>query len=143
VDTEERAQKIYQMMNLFMANDVDRAVPILQELSAASDWHDMYAMCCAIALPGKRAMEVIFPKKPDEKFAVIEMQPGASLKDPFDSFAMRFIVAYANQDLTVCMNLHRAAAKWSPEEYVNAVSALIRNSCTLANKAIDMKLGEQ
>ncbi|MFJ3170606.1 hypothetical protein ACIPJK_07450 [Streptomyces roseus] len=122
-----------------IAKDADRAANKLIEIGSQCTDSEMYGVCCALAAAGQQALTKIygpdFNRAGGDMFALHELKPGTT--EPEEMFAMRFLVAYANDDKPTCMALYSAATKASDEDFVGSVSALLINVAGLSRLALD------
>lgn len=109
--------------------DIDGACEALDTIGTTGDPRDVYRACCGFAEVGKRAMMRVIPRPADPTdggmWALAEARPGANEDDPYGTFAMRFIVAYANDDRDTCMALFKAAMSVGGDHFTRCVSVLL------------------
>lgn len=115
--------------------DVDRATQALDEIGASGDPFDMYSACCGFADVARRAMTKVLGAEPNlaagDMWAIEELEPGGMGADPAKVFAVRFMVAYANDDKDTAPALFRAALEAGPEQYTESVCALLADAADL------------
>jgi hypothetical protein len=121
-----------------MDGDAAGAATALMEIGQSNDPFNVYAACCAFASVGKGALITLYgDKAPDpargDMWAMQMLKPGSN--DPAEMFAMRFIVAYANDDKELAPALFRASLEASDEEHVSSVAQLLATAVSLAHTA--------
>ncbi|MFI8360760.1 hypothetical protein ACIGD1_11430 [Streptomyces sp. NPDC085612] len=118
-----------------VAGDADRACDALDQLGDTGDPFHMYAACCAFAEVGTRAMRLVTGETPDlargDMWALQELKPGGMDVSPAKTFAVRFLVAYANDDRDTVPALYRAALEAGPEAFTESVCELLLNAADL------------
>lgn len=109
--------------------DVDGACNALDAIGTSGDPGDVYAACCGFAEIAKQGMARIAPRPVDvaagDMWALQEARPGINEEDPYGAFAMRFIVAYANDDRDTCMALFKAALNMDGDHFTRCVCVLL------------------
>ncbi|MFD5798647.1 hypothetical protein ACFWIO_34975 [Streptomyces diastatochromogenes] len=140
MDHDELYARTMTVLNRAMDGDVPGAATALIEIGENGDPFDVFGACCAFAEVGKAALTKIYgDKAPDlsrgDMWAMQMLKPGST--DPADTFAVRFIVAYANDDKEQAPALFRAALESSGDEYVSSVSALLATAVSLAHTALN------
>ncbi|MFF8447905.1 hypothetical protein ACF06Q_09410 [Streptomyces leeuwenhoekii] len=124
-----------------LAQDAEGATDAMVEIGQNGTWHDVYGSCCAYAEVGKAALVKFYgDQAPDLSRGdmwALEQLPGKTPTDPYETFAIRFIVAYANDDRDGAFALFRAALASSDEDYVASVAALLTTAASLANSALE------
>ncbi|MFI0718888.1 hypothetical protein [Streptomyces sp. NPDC021224] len=126
---EERAEAVWRMLGQALDGDADGAAHSLMTIGQQSTTADMYGVCCAIAEGGAAVLRRIFPAmiwEPSEAMVTLhEMQPGALGADPMETWAARFLVAYANRDSDQTRALFDAALANGSDFYSQSVCALL------------------
>jgi len=123
-----------------LAKDADGATNAMVEIGQNGTWRDVYGSCCAYAEIGKAALIKFYgdkaPNPARGDMWALEQLPG-TVADPAKTFAIRFIVAYANDDRDGALALFRAALESSSDDYVSSVAALLATAASLANGALE------
>lgn len=124
-----------------VAGQADQAATALQTIGSQTDGAQMYGVCCALAGAGVIALRRIYgdraPKHGSGDMWVLEqLKPGALSDDPPKSFAIRFLVAYANGDTDTALALYDAAYEASDEQYIDSVCALLANVAGITRLAL-------
>jgi len=118
-----------------LIGDAERASDAITEIGTSGSPFDMYAACCGFAETAKRAMVKALGDEPDltagDMWILEDLKPGTPDKSPAETFAVRFITAYANDDRDTAPALFRAAIEAGPEQYVDSVCALLGNAAQL------------
>lgn len=124
-----------------VAGDASRGADTLIEIGSQCNDHEMYGVCCAFAAAGVKVIEKLYGGRFDptagDMLALQELVPGAAETDPAKTFALRFLVAYGNNDTALALALYNAASKATNDEYVDSVSALLVAVAGLARLALD------
>ncbi|WP_435279287.1 hypothetical protein [Streptomyces sp. 1222.5] len=126
-------------LNRAMDGDVPGAATTLMEIGQSGDMFNVFGACCAFAEVGKAALTKLYGSQAPntergDMWALEILKPGNS--DPAETFAVRFIVAYANDDQDQALALFRASLEASSEEHVSSVSQLLATSVSLARTAL-------
>ena len=144
MDRNELARLTMDALTFAMLGDADRATNALDEIGTSGDPFDMYAACCGFAETAKRAMVKVFGREPDlaagDMWVIEELKPGGLDKDPAKTFAVRFMIAYANDDKDTVPALYRAALDAGPERFTESVCALLGDVADLHR--LSLKHGE-
>ncbi|MEV5140335.1 hypothetical protein AB0K71_06000 [Streptomyces syringium] len=121
-------------------NGDDRgATTILREIGERSDSAHMYGVCCAIAAMGAGVLVGLHgPREDGEFWRLTDLKPGAlDVSGPAHTFALRFLVAHANDDADMTWALYQAAEDASDLEYVESVQELLATVACLVRGALD------
>lgn len=126
-------------LNHAMDGDIEGAATALMEIGQTGDSFNVYGACCVFAEVGKAALIKLYAgQAPDlergDMWALEMLAPGES--DPAETFAVRFIVAYANDDQDQALALFRASLEASSDEHVSSVSQLLATAVSLAHTAL-------
>ncbi|MGW5130386.1 hypothetical protein [Streptomyces sp. NPDC004135] len=123
-----------------LQQDAEGATDAMVEIGQNGTWRDVYGSCCAYAEIGKAALIKFYgDKAPDPSRGdmwAMQMLPGKTA-DPHEQFAIRFIVAYANNDRDGAFALFQAALESGDDAYVSSVAQLLATAASLANSALE------
>ncbi|MFF5655267.1 hypothetical protein [[Kitasatospora] papulosa] len=117
----------------------DSAAETMIEIGTRSNAQhsEVYGACCAFAEAARQSLVKIYgDRAPDLSKGqqwVMGQLPGLGRADAADLFALRFIVAYSNDDKPTTWALWRAALGASDDEYVSSVGALLATAASLVN----------
>lgn len=122
-----------------MDGDTGGAASALIKIGQGGDHFDVYGACCAFAEIGKAALTKLHGDQAadlsrGDMWAMQILKPGEN--DPCETFATRFIVAYANGDKDGTFALFRAALEADGGQYVESVCALLATAVSLAHTAV-------
>lgn len=135
MDRKRLAQLTMDALSFAILADADRATEALNEIGTSGDPFDMYSACCGFAEVAKRAMTKVFRDEPNlaagDMWVLEELKPGGLDDDPAKTFAVRFVVAYANDDKDTAPALYRAALEAGPEQFTESVCALLADAADL------------
>ncbi|MGW1039858.1 hypothetical protein [Streptomyces sp. NPDC002547] len=135
MDRDHLARLTMDAIAFAVMKDAERASVALDEIGMSGDHFHMYAACCAFASVARDAMVKVFGYEPDltagDMWALEELEPGGMADDPAKTFAVRFIVAYANDDKETAPALFRAALEAGPDQFTESVCALLGNAADL------------
>lgn len=141
MDQSRLAEMTMDLICVALAGETDRAAATLQDIGMQTTHHEMYGVCCAIATAGVQALRKVYGAQYDpsggDLMVFEELTPGAMAEDPPKAWAMRFLVAYANDDTPSTLALFETALKASDEEYVSSVAALLVNVTGLLRLSLD------
>ncbi|WP_328860914.1 hypothetical protein [Streptomyces sp. NBC_00306] len=142
MDTDQLYPLVMKAVGCAMDKDADGACDALNEIGNSGDPWDMYAACCGFAEVGKAALKKIYrgrvPNlKRGDMWAIQELRPGCT--PAADLFAVRFLVAYCNDDADTGPALFNAAFDAGSEHYTESVSALLANVAGLSSLALQRK----
>ncbi|MFI0768585.1 hypothetical protein ACH4TQ_27415 [Streptomyces sp. NPDC021218] len=142
MDDKERAELVWQAITQALSQNSDAAATTLQHIGTNSDTHQMYGVCCAFAEVGARALKKMFAQAafagPSAYiYGLQELKPGGLGKDPADTFAARFVVAYANKDRANTLALFETALRAPGTQYVESVCALLATVTGLVMASTD------
>lgn len=103
------------------------AADALYRIGTSTDDHGVYGACCAFAEAGHQILCRIYGDQipAEAQWGIAELEPGTLAADAPKTFAVRFLVAYANGQRDTCLALFNAAVNASGEDYVDSVSALL------------------
>lgn len=146
MDAEAASVLVFETLAHAVAGNSDQAATGLQTLGTQSDNHQMYGVCCALGETGKLMLNRLYgdraPKPENGDLWVLEqIKPGALADDPPKTFALRFLVAYANGDTDTAMALFNAALASEGDQYVDSVCALLADAAGLCRLARDKTSG--
>lgn len=123
-----------------LEGDSEGASSAMCEIRQNGTWRNVYGSCCAYAEVGKAALIKFYgdqaPNRGRGDMWVLQMLPSAG-PDPYEQFAIRFIVAYANDDKDGAFALFRSAAESSADDYVSSVAQLLATAASLAHGALE------
>lgn len=135
MDQDRLHQLTMDALSAAVLKDADRASDAITEIGASGDPFDMYAACCGFAEIAKRAMTKALGQKPDlaagDMWILEDLKPSSPDKNPAETFAVRFMTAYANDDKDTVPALYRTALEAGPEQFVDSVCALLANAADL------------
>jgi hypothetical protein len=93
---------------------------------------EVYAACCSFAEAARQALVKLYDgKAPDRsrgEMWAMQQVPGA---DVYETWAMRFIVAYANDDKPQAMALWKTAIDQTDTDYVASVASVLSTAASL------------
>jgi hypothetical protein len=144
VDTDTATELVMEALAHAIAGDVDEAATALMTLGQRGDGNLMYGVCCALASAGEHFLRRIYGDRAPQPesgdlWVMQQLHPGVLAKDPPKAFAMRFLVASANQDTATCLALYEAAYKASDDEYVDSIGALLADVAGIGRLAIEQQ----
>lgn len=135
MERDQLARLTMDAISFAVLTDADRATAALDEIGTSGDPFDMYAACCAFADVAKRAMVKVFGQEPNlsagDMWVIEDLTPDIPDKDPAKTFAIRFMIAYANDDKDTAPALYRAALEAGPEQFTESVCALLADAADL------------
>jgi hypothetical protein len=135
MEHDRLARLTMDALQFAILQDADRAAEAIDEIGLSGDPFDMYAACCGFAETAKRAMVKVLGDKPNlaagDMWMVQELKPGGMDADPAKTFAVRFLIAYANDDKDMAPVLYRAALEAGPEQFADSVCALLGDAADL------------
>lgn len=145
MDQEELYQLTMTTYSRAMDGDIDGSANALMEIGRTGDTANVYGACCAFAELAKAALRKLYGgHAPNlargDMWALQQLQP--DLGDPAEAFAMRFIVAYANDDSAQAMALFQATLHAGPDEHVSSVSQLLATTVSLSRTALAERDGQ-
>jgi hypothetical protein len=146
VNEAAAAQLIFEALAHGVSGDADTAIDKLNTVCEGADGPRVYGVCCSLAEAGAHMLRRIYgdraPKSPEDGMYVLqELQPGAMNGDPAKTFAVRFLIAWANDDRDTTHALFTAATRASNEQYIDSVCALFADVVGLTRLALDQKEG--
>ncbi|KUN37749.1 hypothetical protein AQJ30_15815 [Streptomyces longwoodensis] len=122
--------------------DYDGAFRAVSEVGeqAGPGQFQMYAACVAFAETGRQALVKLYGDQApdlarDQYWSVEQLPSPDGAPDAQDLFAVRFIVAVANNDKPQAMALWQAALRASSAEYIASVAAVLTAAAGLVRKA--------
>ncbi|CAL9609329.1 hypothetical protein SUDANB1_05592 [Streptomyces sp. enrichment culture] len=134
MDSKELEGLVSAALVAAIEGDADAAATAVCTLGERSgrDQFEVYAACCAFAEAAKQALVKIYDDQvPDvsrgEMWSMHQL-PGA---DAAETWAMRFVVAYSNDDKPQAMALWRTALNQTDEDYVASVAAVLSTAASL------------
>jgi hypothetical protein len=135
---QELGELVLTALSRAIGGDVDGAARAVCEIGEKSgpQQSEVYGACCGFAEAARQSLVKLYgDRAPDrskgERWAMLQLQ--RRLKpDAADLFAMRFIVAYANDDQPTALALFSAALRATDEEYVASVASLLATTASLA-----------
>ena len=141
MDRDRLAQLTMDAMSFAVLADADRATEALDEIGASGDPFDMYSACCGFAAVAKRAMTKVLGDEPDltagDMWVIEELKPGGMDANPAKTFAIRFMIAYANDDKDTVPALFRTALEAGPEQFTESVCALLADAADLHRLSLE------
>jgi hypothetical protein len=147
MDRNELARHTMDALSFAVLGDAERASDALNKIGTSGDLFDMYAACCGFADVAKRAMAKVLGQEPDlasgDMWVIEELKPGGLDKDPAKTFAIRFMIAYANDDKDTAPALFRAALDAGPEQFTESVCALLGDAADLHRLSLKHAEGAQ
>jgi hypothetical protein len=128
---EQASRAAWDMLGAAVEGRGDDAARLMGELGADSDGPRMYGVCCGLAEAGRHALKKLFPTMAwsGYLYAIRELQPGGLEENPADTWAARFLVAWANHDTANTDALFSVAAAAPGDGFPDRVCALL---CTVA-----------
>jgi len=141
ITQEETARRIEHMIGAAIVRDTEQTADILTGLGESLGPTGMYGVCCAVAEVGKGCLTMLYgdqaPKTAEDMWVFEEVEPGALADDAAGTFAMRFLVAYANGDRTTALALYNATLTGGGDHHVRSVCTLVSNVAGLARLALE------
>lgn len=142
MDTDTAAELVMEALAHAVAGEADEASMALMTLGTRGDGNLMYGVCCALASAGEHFLRQFYGDRApqrgaDDLWVIEQLQPGVLADDPPKAFAMRFLVASANQDTATCLALYEAAYGASDDEYVDSIGALLATVAGIGRLAIE------
>jgi hypothetical protein len=134
VDEQELADLVMTALADAIEGDVDAAATAVCTIGERSGpgQFDVYAACCGFAGAAKQALvKLSGGKEPDASLGQMwgmQSLPGA---DAAQLWAMRFIVAYCNDDKDQALALWRTVLNQTDEDYVASVAAVLSTAASL------------
>lgn len=115
MNTSERISLIAKACAAAVTGAADVVVEAMFEIGRNSTVAEMFDVCCAIASVAKEAaVSLLGEVGPDKLWTLSATHLDAAEDDPYAMFAMRFIVAYCNDDIPTCEALFLATLE-APE----------------------------
>jgi hypothetical protein len=138
MDQDELYQLTMTTISRALDGDIEGSANALMEIGQTGDTANVYGACCAFAEVAKAAMLKLYgghaPNLASgDMWALEQLKPG--LGDPAEAFAMRFIVAYANDDPGQTMALFQTTLNAGPDDHVSSVSQLLATAVSLSHTA--------
>ncbi|MGW1071521.1 hypothetical protein [Streptomyces sp. NPDC002537] len=138
MDDEEAIGLVFTAITQAVNGDDIEAATTLRWIGGRCDSTRMYGVCCAIAAMGAGMLTAFHgPRENGEFWRLTALRPGALEANPAHAFALRFLVAYANDDEAMAWALYRAAEGAADEECVESVSELLSTVAGLVRAALD------
>ncbi|MFD9903869.1 hypothetical protein [Streptomyces sp. NPDC059063] len=143
----EAAKMAYEAVEARVGGDLEKSSALMAMLHADSDLPRMYAVCCSIAHIGRHALLWLFGERaPDlergEQWAIEQIEPGVLDADPVQAFAVRFLVAYCNEDQATDEALFMTAVEGGVEHLVACVARLVTDVAALYVAVLRQQVGE-
>ncbi|MEU4051314.1 hypothetical protein AB0F09_19205 [Streptomyces olivaceus] len=137
MDQDRLHQLTMQALDAAFNRNAEAAASALTEIGETGGDSSIYGACCAFAEVGRAALAKFYgDATPDPaRGEMWAMQQLGDSADPHDLFAVRFIVAYANQDQDLSMALFNASIEAGGNAHVDSVCALLGTAVQLANSA--------
>jgi len=135
------AQLSFRALAHATAGEGDQAASLLTTIATNADTHQMYGICCGFAEAGKLMLTRIFGDQapgPGGMWVLEQIKPGA-LDDPAEAFAARFLVAYANGDKVMTLDMYQALLESDPDTYTDSVCTLLAEVAGICRTAIKQK----
>lgn len=145
MDRKELYRLTMDAIGCALEGDASGASNALVEIGQRGSHFDVYGACCAFAEVGKGALVKFYGKNAadlgkGDMWAMQEIVPGAT--SPAELFAMRFLIAYCNDDKAMVPALFRAALESEGGQYVESVCALLVSVAQLSRTALDQPARE-
>lgn len=133
MDDDELAQHTMAAIVAALDGNDEGVGEAMDAIAATEDPYTMYAACCGFAEIARQSMVKLYGAAPDTEAG--DMWQAIPREDadlePAALFAMRFIVAYANNDPDLPPALYRAALEASAEEFTDSVLCLVLDTARL------------
>lgn len=143
---EQATQTTWDMLGAAVEGRGDEAARLMGELGADSDGPRMYGVCCGLAEAGRHALRKLYPAmiwEPSGSMYVLqELQPGGMDKNPADTWAARFVVAWANRDTANTDALFGVAEAMPGDGFPDCVCALLCTVAGVCRLALDKQKSE-
>lgn len=140
MDRDQLYKATMRAIGCALQGDAEGATNAMVEIGQNGTWRDVYGSCCAYAEVGKAALIKFYGEHaPDPARGgmwAMQTLPGKTA-EPAEVFAVRFILAYANDDKDGAFALFRAALESSNEDYIDSIAALLATAASLANSALE------
>lgn len=123
------------------ARDWEPAAAAVTEITDSGDAADMYVACCGFAEVGRAQLLTLYPGGPSAPAHGRVWQPGHIRRairrdaDAHDSFAARFLAAWANEDTTTTVALYATANHAGSATRTESVCALLAHVTSLRHDA--------
>lgn len=141
MDRDRLAQLTMDAVASAVEGNAERASDAMTAIGTSGDPFDMYAACCAFADVAKRAMVKATGTEPNlaagDMWAIVDLTPDQD-HDPAETFAVRFLIAYANDDRETPPALYRAALEAGPDHFIASTCALLSNAAGLHRMAMSL-----
>ncbi|MGW2700856.1 hypothetical protein [Streptomyces sp. NPDC001340] len=138
MDTPRRAQLVIEMLQHAVNGNRDETMRVLGEIARACDGRQMYGVCCSVADAARQSLINLYGDPSIEGlWALAAPDPDEGCQHPAHAFALRFVSAYANEDMETCSALYLAAYRASPTDYGHSVTALVGLTGYLARAALE------
>lgn len=138
MDRDELAELTMKAIAAAMDNRASEAADTLAEIGNNGGPNRVYGACCAFAELSRAALVKLYGKQtPDlSRGEMWGMQILKAEADPYETFAARFIVAYANDDRAQTVALFDASITAGIEDHVSSVAQLLATAVQLARTAL-------
>lgn len=144
LDTDELYRLTVTAITSAHDNDPDTAAEALTRIGNEGGPQATYKACCAFAEVATQALTKMFGGTPSaaagDMWALQHLVPDKEV-DPAEQFAMRFIVAYANNDPDQTSALFNATMSATIEEHMDSVITLLTTSTSMNRSTLDGKAG--
>lgn len=139
MDRHELAELTMEAIGAAMAGDSTGAADTLSEIGNRGGPNKVYGACCAFAELGRASLTKIYGGKAPvlsrgELWGMQILAPAEA--DPYELFAVRFVVAYANDDRQQTVALFDASLAAGPDHHVRSVCQLLITAVQLSNTAL-------
>ena len=135
MERDQLARLTMDALSFAVLQDAERAADALDEIGTSGEPFDMYSAFCGLAEVAKRAMVKVLGDKPNlaagDMWMIEELKPGGLDADPAKTFAVRFLIAYANDDKDMAPALFRTALEAGPDQFSESVCALLGDAADL------------
>jgi hypothetical protein len=134
MDTREIYDQVMGIVNASIVDhDIEEAMKRLNALGGSATVHEMFAACWGLGTIVKKALEKAADAQGaprDSMWHLETLTPDAD-DDPHRTFAMRFLVARANDDEDMCMALFATAVNADAEDFTQSIHALFADGCAM------------
>lgn len=137
MNTSRRAQLLMDAITCAIDCDFQTASNLMGEILRNSDGKQMYGVCCGLADAARHTLLRLHGHQgPEMQWALAPQGPDDAPLHPAHAFSLRFITAFANDDMETCKALYLAATNATADDYAHSVIALLGDVARLARRAL-------
>jgi hypothetical protein len=137
MDHDERVNLTAHAFARTLAGNTFEAAETVDRILSHSDFHQMFAVCCAWASAGAHALRVKYPARGLGPNGFMHLAPDLGCNvdpqadGPFRIFARRFIVAFTNRDHSMQRDLFTVAHESAGDQFARSVAALLAEAADM------------